>query len=217
MWTAARAGGYDHGTLRYRGDLMPEEPRFEELMSRLRAGDSAAAAELVHHYEGAVRRAVRFRLRDARLRSVLDSTDVCQSVFASFFAGAAASQYELQTPEQLLKLLITMARNKLASQARKEQAQRRDSRRRDAAGDAGEAAAAGPDPGQQVAARELLQQVYHRLSPDERRLVDLRNQGRDWAAIAAQLGGTPVVLRKRLSRALDRVARELRLDDTGHE
>jgi RNA polymerase sigma-70 factor (ECF subfamily) len=196
---------------------MPEEPCFEALMGRLRAGDQAAAAELLRRYEGAVRRVVRLRLRNARLRSLLDSTDVCQSVFASFFAGAAAGQYELETPEQLVKLLVCMARNKVASQARKERAQRRDSRRHDALGDVGELAAAGPGPEQQVAAQELLDEAYRRLSPDERRLVELRNQGRAWAAIAAELEGTPVVLRKRLSRALERVARALGLNDTGPE
>jgi RNA polymerase sigma-70 factor (ECF subfamily) len=193
---------------------MGADSSFEDLMARLRAGDQAAAAELVRTYESAVRRAVRFRLSDAHLRTVLDSMDICQSVFASFFVRAAAGQYELATPEQLMNLLVTMARNKLASHARKEQAERRDSRRTAAAGDAGQLVAAGPGPGQLVAARELLREVYRRLSPEERRLVELRNDGRAWAAIAAEVGDTPIVLRKRLSRALDRVTRELGLDDT---
>jgi RNA polymerase sigma-70 factor (ECF subfamily) len=195
---------------------MAADSSFDDLMRRLRAGDQAAAAELVRTYESAVRRAVRFRLSDAYLRSVLDSMDISQSVFASFFVRAASGQYELATPEQLMNLLVTMARNKLASHARKEQAERRDSRRTDVTGDAGGLVAAGPGPGQQVAAQELLREVYRRLSPEEQRLVELRNDGRDWAAIAAEVGDTAVVLRKRLSRALDRVTRELGLDDTRH-
>ena len=44
-----------------------------------------------------------------------------------------------------------------------------------------------------------------------------RRQGLDWGAIAAEVGGTPEALRKKLARAVDRVARELHLDHTPHE
>ena len=111
---------------------MVEAPTFEELIRRVRAGDQDAAAELVRAYEPAIRRAVRFRLADARLGNLLDSMDICQSVLASFFVRAATGQYELETPEQLLKLLTAMARNKLTIQARRQHAQRRDTRRVDA-------------------------------------------------------------------------------------
>ena len=97
---------------------MVEAPTFEELIRRVRAGDQDAAAVLVKRYEPAIRRAVRFRLADARLGTLLDSMDICQSVLASFFVRAATGQYELETPEQLLKLLTAMARNKLTTQAR---------------------------------------------------------------------------------------------------
>jgi RNA polymerase sigma-70 factor (ECF subfamily) len=190
---------------------------FDDLMRRLRAGDQAAATEVVRRYEGAICRAVHFRLRDAHLRSVLDSADVCQSVFASFFVRVAAGQYQLETTEQLVKLLATMARNKVASQARKEHAERRDRRRSDAIGDDDQLVAVAPGPERQAAARDLLDAVYHRLSPEERRLVELRDQGRDWAAIAAEVGDTPIVLRKRLSRALDRITHQLGLDETTEE
>jgi RNA polymerase sigma-70 factor (ECF subfamily) len=178
---------------------------------RVRAGDEAAAAELVRGYEDAVRRAVRFRLLDGRLRSVLDSTDICQSVFASFFVRAASGQYDLEGPEQLVKVLVAMARNKLASRVRQEHAERRDSRRIDADQDPDTVADSTLSPGSLVAAKELLSQVSDRLTPDERRLVELRNAGRDWGSIANELGATPVALRQRLSRALNRVAAELGL------
>src|SRR5262249_30264622 len=156
----------------------------------VRAGDQDAATVLVRRYEPAIRRAVRIRLADARLGTLLDSMDICQSVMASFFIRAASGQYELQNPGQLLKLLTAMARNKLASQARRQHAQRRDSRRVTSGGeDEGRFVATGASPSMEVAARDLLQEVHRRLSPDERRLLELRNQGSDWAAIAAELGG----------------------------
>src|SRR4051794_7874124 len=99
---------------------MPEPTPYDELIRRVRARDEDAAAELIRRYEPAIRRAVRVRLADARLGSLLDSMDICQSVLKSFFVRAATGQYELETPEQLLKLLATMARNKLTNRARSE-------------------------------------------------------------------------------------------------
>jgi RNA polymerase sigma factor (sigma-70 family) len=186
---------------------------FQDLIRRVRAGDEAAAAELVRRYEPAIRRAVRIRLADTRLARAFDSMDICQSVMASFFVRAALGQYELDVPEQLLKLLATMARHKLADQVDRERAACRDNRRVEEGG-AETRALVSPasSPSQQVAARELLHEVQRRLSAEEQQLVELRNQGLDWAAIANQLGGSPEALRKRLARATERIAEELGLD-----
>ena len=194
---------------------MSEESSFRDLIGRVRRGDQAAAAELVRRYEPAIRRAVRFRLTDPNLRRTCDSMDVCQSVMLSFFVRAALGQFELNSPEQLLKLLATMARHKLSKAVRHQRAARRDDRRVVAGStEDREVAAAEASPSRQLAAKELLQEVYRRLSPEERQLVEARTQGRDWAAIAAEMGGTPEALRKKLARAVGHVAKELGLDDS---
>src|SRR5690348_10318545 len=108
---------------------MPPETPFAEFVRRIRAGDEQAAAELVGRYERAIRREVRMRLGDPRLQRVLDSMDVCQSVLASFFVRAAAGRYDLEKPEQLVRLLITIARNKVIAEARRLGAGVRDNRR----------------------------------------------------------------------------------------
>jgi RNA polymerase sigma factor (sigma-70 family) len=193
---------------------MEEPETFQALIGRVRAGDEEAATELVRRYEPMVRRAARVRLADPRLGRVLDSMDICQSVMASFFVRAALGQYELQTPDQLLKLLATMARNKMANQAHGQRAARRDVRRVDhGAAAADDVAARGGTPSRQVAARELLDLARARLAPDELALLDLRQDGLDWAAIASGQGGSPEALRKKLARAVDRVAVELGLDE----
>jgi RNA polymerase sigma factor (sigma-70 family) len=193
---------------------MVEAPTFDELIRRVRDGDQDAATMLVKLYEPAIRRAVRFRLSDARLGSLLESMDICQSVLASFFIRAASGQYELKTPGQLLKLLTAMARNKLTSQVRKQYTQRRDTRRVSTGCEHEHCLVAKSDsPSMAVDAHDLLQEVRRRLSSDERRLLELRNQGCDWGQIAAELGGREDALRRKLSRALDRVAKQLGLDD----
>jgi RNA polymerase sigma-70 factor (ECF subfamily) len=193
---------------------MSAEPTFAEFVRRIRAGDDQAAAELVKRYEPAIRMEVRMRLSDGRLRRVFDSSDICQSVLASFFVRAALGQYDLEKPEQLIKLLIGMTRNKVAFQARKQRAQRRD-HRRNVAADLGEADAAGtiPSPSRYIIAKELLGEFRQRLSIEERQLADLRAQGVEWSEIAAQVGGTAQGRRKQLSRGLDRVAHDLGLDE----
>jgi RNA polymerase sigma-70 factor (ECF subfamily) len=192
---------------------MADDSPFWGLIRRVRAGDGDAAAELVRRYEPAIRRAVRLQLRDPRLRSLLDSADVCQSVLASFFIRAAAGQYELDRPSQLTRLLAVMARNKLASQARRPQVVRREpGPGLEAAGEEGPLAP-GPSPSQQAAWRDLLQEVRNRLSAEERQLVERRTRDQEWSQIAAELGGSPDGLRKKLARALDRVARQLGLEE----
>src|SRR5215470_11467705 len=101
---------------------MADDNTFADFLGRVRAGDEQAAAELVRRYESAVRIEVRMRLADSRLRRVFDSMDLCQSVLASFFVRVAAGQYELERPEQLVRLLVTIARNKVAFQARRQRA-----------------------------------------------------------------------------------------------
>jgi len=140
--------------------------------------------------------------------------DICQSVFLNFFVRAASGQFELDTPDHLLRLLVTMARNKLTNLALKEQAARRDRRRVQKGGlDQQELIAPGPSVSAVVANRELLREFRMRLSGAEQKLADLRALGRSWPEIAAELGEDADTLRMRLTRAIDRVVRELRLED----
>jgi RNA polymerase sigma-70 factor (ECF subfamily) len=192
---------------------MSEEVTFRELVLRVRAGDAQAAEELVRRYEPTIRLMVRRRLTDPALRRLLDSADICQSVLASFFVRAAAGQYDLDSPEQLLKLLGVIARNKLANQVQHHRADRRDYHRTAGSAEQRDPVDQGASPSHVVASQELLDEVRKRLSPEERHLAELRAAGRAWADIAAELGGTPDGLRMQLSRAIDRISRELGLDD----
>jgi RNA polymerase sigma-70 factor (ECF subfamily) len=196
------------------GDGVSEDRSFLDLVGLVRAGDDAAAAELVRRYEPAIRRAIKIKMRDHRMRRVLDSVDICQSVLANFFVRAALGQFELEQPDQLLKLLTVMARNKLATKARHPTVARREYRAFEGDSAAIELlAAADPSPSQFLANQDLLHAVRQRLSQDERWLADQRAQGREWSEIAAECGGSPEALRKKLARALDRVAGELGMEE----
>jgi RNA polymerase sigma-70 factor (ECF subfamily) len=186
-----------------------------EFIRRIRQGDEQAAGELVRRYEAEIRLEVRgwLRLRNPALRRVFDSMDICQSVLASFFARAAVGDFDLDEPTQLIRLLVGMARKKVAEQARHHQRQRRDVRR---VGDvdlaAGTVASSEETPSRVVSGRELLQKFRERLTDEERRIADLRVRGSDWAEVAAELGGTPDARRKQLARAVARVEEDLGFD-----
>jgi RNA polymerase sigma-70 factor (ECF subfamily) len=192
------------------------EETFIDLINRVRAGDQHAAMDLVRRYEPEIRREVRFLLRDPFLRRTFDSMDICQSVMGSFFLRAALGEYDLDRPEDLIRLLISMTRNKVVDATRRQRAQRRDHRRSTSI-EAVDLAAATPSPSQVVEGRELLAAFRDRLTDEERQLADLRAQGREWADIARLVGGTSEARRKQLTRAIARVSRELGLDEPDDE
>src|SRR5262245_57441134 len=185
-------------------------------MARVQAGDPDAASELIRSYEADIRLEVRVRLRvqDGRVRRMLDSMDITQSVLASFFAGVAAGRYDPQQPQQLLGLLVAMTRNKLLTQVRNQRRQRRDVRRVQSL-EIGAVDVHGPQesPSQVVSQRELLGEFRKRLSVDEQQLAERRASGQPWTSIATELGGTADGRRKQLERAFARVAQELGLEE----
>ena len=190
---------------------------FHDLVRRVRAGDEAAATELVQRYEPEIRREVRLRLRGPMLRRVLDSMDIAQTVLRRFFLRAAIGDFELEHPRQLLGLLTTMAKNEVTDWARRLRREKRDKRRErdlDALQAAGKMPAApGPSPSAMVSAAELLEEVRSRMSDTEGKIASLRAMGRTWEQIGAELGVGPHAVRKRLMRAWQRISNELGLDN----
>jgi RNA polymerase sigma factor (sigma-70 family) len=198
---------------------MSDDTAFAGFMRRIRAGDEQAARELVERYEPVIRREVKMRLRDPRLYRRLDWADICQSVLASFFVRAASGQYDLDRPDQLLRLLVVMTRHKLSKQERRHRAGKRDYRLADDGDPASmeEKPGDAPTPSRLVAGRELLEAFRGRLTEEERMLADLRGEGCEWAEIAARVGGTAQARRMQLARAVRRVERQLEECEAGHE
>jgi RNA polymerase sigma-70 factor (ECF subfamily) len=188
---------------------MGDEHSFEALLAQVRQGDEAASAELVRLYEPEVRRFVHYRLSSPRMRRLLDSVDICQSVFANFFVRVTGGQFDLQNPRQLQQLLMTMAGNKVLDHVRKLGAARRGGLEAEAGGDIDWLADSGPTPGQVLEERELVDVVRARLSAEEQQLLDQWMHGDDWAQIARRAGASAEAVRKRFTRALDRVAQEM--------
>jgi RNA polymerase sigma-70 factor (ECF subfamily) len=192
---------------------MSKHTTFLDLIGRVRAGDQAAAAEVLRRFEPELRLAVS-RWLTYPLRRRLDPEDVCQMVLSAFFTRASRGRYELSSPGQLLRLLKAMARNRVRQQARALRALRRGGHLRQAdLAAAGDFRAPGPGPGQEVAQAELLRLFHGRLSPGECWLLEQRGLGRTWEELAAESGDQPDALRKRYRRKVARVARALGLGE----
>ncbi len=138
---------------------MKEGSSFAELIERVRTGDEQAATQLVQEFEPVVRRELRFRLRDSSARRELDSMDISQSVLPNFFVRVATRQYDLEEPSDLVKLLVTMTRNKVTEELRRRHRQRRDSRRTVLGVEGMPLASADPTPSRVLAAKEILKLV----------------------------------------------------------
>jgi RNA polymerase sigma factor (sigma-70 family) len=193
---------------------MPDDASFRDLVTRLRSGDSDAARELLRLYEADIRRAIRVRLRDPRLRRAFDSSDICQDVFGSFCIRVALGAYLLESPDDLIRLLMSMTSNKLRDRQRRETAGRRDYRRtRPMSPEEISVSDGQASPSQQVALKELIDKARALLTPDEQALAEERVQKHGWKEIAAKRGEEPDALRKKLDRAIERVERALALKD----
>lgn len=196
---------------------MSKPSEFDELLMRVSHGDSEAENSLFQKYEPAIRRVVRLRLANLPLKSVVDSVDICQSVMASFFVRLRLGKYRFANANQLIALLMTMAKSKIAAQSRRAQAQCRDRRRLVPDNEVESMLVASTEsPSHQCQVRELYTSVMEHFSEDEKLLANLRVDDVEWEEIARiyhsravdvnRLQATPESLRKRLTRAMERVA-----------
>jgi RNA polymerase sigma-70 factor (ECF subfamily) len=128
---------------------------------------------------------------------------------ASFFCRAASGQYELDRPEQLARLLMTMARNRLVSRTRKERRLVRDVRRLASEPAVLDQVADHRSSPSQIASRkEQLDRLKAALTANEQQILELRAEGLSWDEIATQLGGSGHARRMQLSRGIARLERQ---------
>jgi RNA polymerase sigma factor (sigma-70 family) len=170
---------------------LADKPSFVEWIARVQAGDEEAVRRLYEEYGGHIVRAVRRRLNQ-RLRSKFDSLDFVQDVWASFFAEAAR-RYPLKTAEELIRLLTTMARNKVvdgvrAGMKRKKRDLQRERSLEGEVGGGDRLAGTQPTPSQIVMGREAWDQLLAGQPPVYKRILLLLREGRAADKIAEELG-----------------------------
>src|SRR5262249_34897629 len=103
------------------------EPSDHSLLRRLRGGDEDAATQLYFRYANRLL-ALAGRRRDVELASRVDAEDIVQSVFRIFFREAREGHYDVPAGEDLWRLLLVLALNKLRAQRVHHRAAKRDVR-----------------------------------------------------------------------------------------
>jgi DNA-directed RNA polymerase specialized sigma24 family protein len=176
---------------------------FAKLIGLAQTGDEEAARRLHDEYAHHILRAVRRRLHPT-MRPQFDSLDFAQDVWASFFV-TADSEALVQTPEQLVALLTTMARNKVAQKARDRLMRYKRNVNRERAVDkelAEKLAVDRTTPSQVAMGEEAWDKLLSVQPPVYRRVLTLLREGKTPAAIANEM--------KISSRTVQRVLRLVR-------
>src|SRR5215207_2810365 len=104
------------------------EPSDRSLLFRLRAGSEDAAVQLYARYARRLCELARAQC-SAELKRQVEVEDVVQSVFGSFFRCASQGYYELPGGEELWRLFLVIALNKIRERSRFHRSAKRDLRR----------------------------------------------------------------------------------------
>ena len=180
---------------------------------QLRLGDPVAIENFVAEYEPYIRRSIRFRINQSALWTVTDSTDVCQSVLGGFLLRLTSGDFDLRSEDDMRRLLLVIAKRKFSMLRRHEYSAKRSRKVTRSLHDLPEiVSAASQEPSARFECRELAELVKLHLTESEFDLLRRRRDGQAWDQIASDLAVDVVTLRKRLSRALQRVAAELDLE-----
>src|SRR5215213_8947749 len=102
-------------------------PSDRSLLRRLRGGSEDAATQLYRRYAHRLRALARANT-SAHLARRVDAEDIVQSVFRIFFAAATRGLYDVPAGEDLWKLLLVIALNKIRAEGVFHQAAKRDVR-----------------------------------------------------------------------------------------
>jgi RNA polymerase sigma-70 factor (ECF subfamily) len=175
-----------------------QPPSDHSLLQRLRNGNNQAATQLYLRYAHRLRALVKARC-SAELASRLDPDDIVQSVFHRFFRGVRRGHYDIPPGDELWRLFLVIALNKIRAEENFHRAGKRDIRLtvRDRVDDA-----ARSDETAYTTLQLTIDEFLQRLGPGQRNIVELRIEGHDVADIAKQT--------RRSKRTVERILQEIR-------
>jgi RNA polymerase sigma-70 factor, ECF subfamily len=160
------------------------------LLERFQKGDREAAGLLYARYADRLRALTR-RKSSAALACRLDPDDIVQSVFRNFFHAAREGGYDVPPGEDLWKLLLVIALNKIRARGTFHRAAKRDVRRTRRIDGLDPYTLAKENPHGRSGAtfmRMAAEEALAQLPPLQRRIVELRMQGYQVHEIAQLTG-----------------------------
>ncbi len=175
------------------------------LVRRFKSGSEDAATQLYTRYAKRLRALARTKT-SAQLARRVDAEDIVQSVFRIFFAGASRGMYDVPAGEDLWKLLLVIALNKIRGASVFHNAAKRDVR--NTAELERLEPTAEPEDGEEFAAsflRLVVNDTLERLPPAERLMLELRMEGYDVGEIADRVGRSKRTVERTLQQARTRL------------
>lgn len=177
-------------------------PSDQSLLRRFRQGKEDAATALYLRYAK--------RLRGLAVRQVspdlsrrIDPDDIVQSVFRTFFRRAAAGQYNVPDGEELWKLFLVIALNKVRAVGAYHRAAKRDIRSTKGSSSLDELSDAQLDGAEALGVLEMvIDEHLQNLPVGNREIIELRIKGHEVSQIADRTG--------RAKRSIERVLHEFR-------
>jgi RNA polymerase sigma-70 factor (ECF subfamily) len=185
---------------------VPEDERSDhELLERFRSGDEQAATALYVRYAPRLLALAASRCSPDLARR-LDSEDIVQSVFGRFFRRARSGDYDVPVGQELWKLLLVIAMNRIRAAEAHHRAFKRDVGAT-AGGDLDREPGGGRGADDEAHLQLVVNDALERLPERHRELVELRLYGYEVGEIAEMTG--------RSRRTVERVLQEARakLDD----
>lgn len=187
------------------------------LLRRLRKGNQDAATQLYVRYADRLRLLTRAECSPDLARRV-DVDDIVQSVFSSFFRGVGQGYYDVPHGDELWKLFLVIALNKIRAKGAFHRAAKRDVRRT-AGSDFLRDHSATTAEGDETAyafLKMVIDEAVAGLTAPQQQMIRLRIEGHEVADIAAQT--------QRSKRTIERVLQDFRTrlaailkDDDGPE
>lgn len=163
----------------------PDPASDGSLVRRFRRGTADAATLLYFRYADHLLSLTAARIAPD-LAARVDADDIVQSVFRTFFRRAAAGQYEMPDGEDLWKLFLVIALNKIRSAAAYHKAAKRDIRRTPGLEPGAEPA--GPADDALAHLRLTIDELLAGMPDPQRAIVERRVEGYEVAEIAARVG-----------------------------
>lgn len=189
---------------------MSDIPSAELVARYADAHDEAEAEELFRRYSGRLTALARSRLSQA-LASRVDAEDVVQSAYRSFFLLARAGKVVLRESGELWRLLVRITLRKVYRNARRHRAECRSVEREHALAGEGDAVALSrePTPSDVAALLDELRGALAPLNQMQRRMIEMRLQGHEINAIAADVNRSARTVRRILGAFGEELERRL--------
>ncbi len=187
--------------------MIDADQEFRELLAGVRAGSEDAAWELVRLYAPHVHRVVS-RMLKRRIRTMFDSVDFIQAVWASFFREPARIQ-SFDSASEIIGYLVNAARYKVNDELRRRLGTEkfdvgRERSLTDALAESESFAVGGPTAHDIVVAREEWDRVIANQPAQYQEIVRRRFCGASFTEIANDLHIHERTARKVIDRVLSR-------------